>query len=375
MRRRGSPTVRSSGWARRSATRPRSCTRAGRSGCASSARTSTSSRATGRFGRSAADRHLRRGVQPAAHRSPDLRAGGSRSARARRGRLHAGWPRAAPHDRSGPGRRSPLDDVRARDDAGRALRRVAARGRQAGAVVHGRDAPRGALAVALGRAVPDPRRRPGGGAAGVARAGGGARAGDRGRGRAGRAPTGRDRRGCAVDLQRRSRRVLRDAADRRLVDAGAAPGSRRAADPVPGTGQGRQLHRRAVAVLGVGAGGSGGLMAMEPRELAERIASIAADVKATDIRVLDLREVLGYTDYFVVCSGNTERQTKAIYDRIYKELKDEHGLLPRREEGSREARWILMDYLDAVVHIFTPEARSFYRLEQLWGEAPAESVG
>ncbi len=114
---------------------------------------------------------------------------------------------------------------------------------------------------------------------------------------------------------------------------------------------------------------------LEPRELAEQIAAIASDVKASDIRVLDLREVLGYTDYFVVCSGNTERQTKAIYDRIHKELKDGHGLLPRREEGAREARWILMDYLDCVVHIFTPEARAFYRLEQLWGEAPVEEVG
>jgi ribosome-associated protein len=114
---------------------------------------------------------------------------------------------------------------------------------------------------------------------------------------------------------------------------------------------------------------------LEPRELADRIASIASDVKATDIRVLDLREVLGYTDYFVIATGNTERQAKAIYDRIYKELKDEEGLLPRREEGAREARWILMDYLDTVVHIFTPEARAFYRLEQLWGEAPQEEVG
>jgi ribosome-associated protein len=115
--------------------------------------------------------------------------------------------------------------------------------------------------------------------------------------------------------------------------------------------------------------------ALEPRELADRIAQIAADVKATDIRVLDLREVLGYTDYFVIASGNTERQAKAIYDRIYKDLKDTFGLLPRREEGAREARWILMDYLDTVVHIFTPEARAFYRLEQLWGEAPQEEVG
>ena len=110
-------------------------------------------------------------------------------------------------------------------------------------------------------------------------------------------------------------------------------------------------------------------------DLVTAIAGYAGDKKAIDIVELDLREVLGYTDYFVVCSGNTERQTKAIYDRIYKELKDTYGLLPRREEGSREARWILMDYLDCVVHIFTPEARGFYRLEQLWGEAPAEEVG
>jgi ribosome-associated protein len=109
--------------------------------------------------------------------------------------------------------------------------------------------------------------------------------------------------------------------------------------------------------------------------LAEQIAEIASDKKAIDVRILDLRGVVGYTDYFVVCSGNTERQTKAIYDAIHKELKDRDGLLPRRTEGDRQARWILMDYLDCVVHIFTPEARAFYRLEQLWGEVPARSVG
>jgi ribosome-associated protein len=114
---------------------------------------------------------------------------------------------------------------------------------------------------------------------------------------------------------------------------------------------------------------------MSSAELAERIAAIASDRKAIDIRVLDLRDVLTYTDFFVVCSGNTERQTKAIHDAIYKELKDEERLLPRRSEGEREARWILLDYLDAVVHIFTPAARDYYRLEQLWGEAPARSVG
>ena len=110
--------------------------------------------------------------------------------------------------------------------------------------------------------------------------------------------------------------------------------------------------------------------------LAERIAEIAADKMAQDVRVLDLRGVVGYTDFFVIASGNTERQTKAIHDAIYQELKDSpERLLPRRTEGQREARWILLDYLDCVVHIFTPEARDYYRLEQLWGEAPARSVG
>jgi ribosome-associated protein len=112
--------------------------------------------------------------------------------------------------------------------------------------------------------------------------------------------------------------------------------------------------------------------------LAERIAGIAADKKAIDIRVIDLRGIVSYTDFFVICSGNTERQAKAVHDAIYEELKhDPHGerLLPRRTEGEREARWILLDYWDVVVHIFTPEAREYYRLENLWGEAPARSVG
>ena len=113
---------------------------------------------------------------------------------------------------------------------------------------------------------------------------------------------------------------------------------------------------------------------LAPEALADRIAEIASDKKAADIRILDLREIVGYTDYFVICSGNTERQTKAVHDAIHEELKKANGLLPRRTEGDRESRWILMDYLDVVVHIFTPQAREFYRLEQLWGEAPAREV-
>jgi ribosome-associated protein len=113
---------------------------------------------------------------------------------------------------------------------------------------------------------------------------------------------------------------------------------------------------------------------MTPEEIARAVAGYAADTKATDIVELDLRGVLGYTDYFVICSGNTERQTTAIHDRILEGMKKEHGVLARRVEGMPEGRWILMDYLDAVVHVFTRETRTFYRLEQLWGEAPARAV-
>jgi ribosome-associated protein len=114
---------------------------------------------------------------------------------------------------------------------------------------------------------------------------------------------------------------------------------------------------------------------MTPEETATAIAEYAADRKALDIVQLDLREILGYTDYFVICTGRTDRQTKAIHDAIHAGMKSEHGLLPRRVEGVSEARWILMDYLDVVVHVFTPDTREYYRLEQLWGEAPAQAVG
>ena len=110
---------------------------------------------------------------------------------------------------------------------------------------------------------------------------------------------------------------------------------------------------------------------MQGEELIGEIARFAADKKAIDVVELDLRGVLGYTDYFLVCSGNTGRQAKAIQDGILEGLKSEHGIAPRRIEGSIQAGWILMDYLDVVVHIFTPETREFYRLEQLWGEVPA----
>jgi ribosome-associated protein len=114
---------------------------------------------------------------------------------------------------------------------------------------------------------------------------------------------------------------------------------------------------------------------MGPEELVGEIARFAVDKKAIDVVELDLRGVLGYTDYFLICSGNTPRQTKAIHDGILEGLKREHQMLPRRVEGASQADWILMDYLDVVVHVFTPETRDFYRLEQLWGEAPTRVAG
>jgi len=114
---------------------------------------------------------------------------------------------------------------------------------------------------------------------------------------------------------------------------------------------------------------------MRPEELLREVSRYAADKKAVNVVELDLRGVLGYTDYFLICSGNTGRQAKAIHDGILEGLKREHEMLPRCVEGSGQTGWILMDYLDVVVHIFTPETREFYRLEKLWGEAPVVAVG
>jgi ribosome-associated protein len=109
---------------------------------------------------------------------------------------------------------------------------------------------------------------------------------------------------------------------------------------------------------------------MSPEELTQAIGALASDKKAIDIVALDLRGIAGYTDFFLICSGGSDRQTKAIHDGIHEGMKKEHDTLPRRVEGLSEARWILMDYLDCVVHIFTPDTRDYYRLEQLWGDVP-----
>ena len=107
---------------------------------------------------------------------------------------------------------------------------------------------------------------------------------------------------------------------------------------------------------------------------ARRIAALAQEKLARDVVILDMQPVCSYTDYFVVCTGNTPRQTKAIWDEVHERLKHDEGLLPRSVAGEREATWIVADYLDVVLHVFTPEARDFYRLDDLWGDVPTEIV-
>ena len=106
-----------------------------------------------------------------------------------------------------------------------------------------------------------------------------------------------------------------------------------------------------------------------PEELARRLAAIADDKGARDLVALDVRDLVGYTDYLLIGTARNERQAKAIHDEIYHRMKRD-GWLPARVEGEREAEWVLMDYLDCVLHLFVPELRERYRLDVLWGEAP-----
>jgi ribosome-associated protein len=110
---------------------------------------------------------------------------------------------------------------------------------------------------------------------------------------------------------------------------------------------------------------------LTPIEHARRIAALAQEKLAADVVILDMRPVCSYTDFFVVCTGQNPRQAKAIYDEVRERLKKEERLIPRTVAGEREARWILADYLDVVLHVFTPEAREYYRLEELWGDVPS----
>jgi ribosome-associated protein len=113
---------------------------------------------------------------------------------------------------------------------------------------------------------------------------------------------------------------------------------------------------------------------LTPIEQARRIAGIAQEKLAEDVVILDMRPACSYTDFFVICTGRNARQTKAIWDEVHERLKHEGRTLPQRVEGATEGSWIVGDYLDTVLHVFTPEARDYYRLEELWGDVPSVSV-
>jgi ribosome-associated protein len=114
---------------------------------------------------------------------------------------------------------------------------------------------------------------------------------------------------------------------------------------------------------------------VEPEALARRIAEVADSKGATEIVALDVRGLVAYTDFLVICTARNERQAKAVHDEGYARLKKDDGRLPGSVEGEREAQWVLLDYLDCVLHVFVPATRDYYRLETLWGEAPRLELG
>jgi ribosome-associated protein len=105
-------------------------------------------------------------------------------------------------------------------------------------------------------------------------------------------------------------------------------------------------------------------------KLAKLCASIAADKKAEDIVVLDLRKFSSFTDFFVICTGASEPQLKAIANEIEDRLKKEHKVRPIGTDGYPLSQWVIADYGDVVVHIFHPEKRAHYRIEEMWNDAP-----
>lgn len=102
--------------------------------------------------------------------------------------------------------------------------------------------------------------------------------------------------------------------------------------------------------------------------MARKAVEAASDKQASDIVLLDARTVCSFADYFVICSGDTERQIGAISEEIEHILKKE-GVLPNHHEGTVDSGWLLLDYGDVIVHIFAPTEREYYQLDKLWGQA------
>jgi ribosome-associated protein len=107
---------------------------------------------------------------------------------------------------------------------------------------------------------------------------------------------------------------------------------------------------------------------LDSRAVAQLIVDAALDKKAADIHLLDVRELTTLSDYFVVCEGNSARQLRAIADGILENLKEENIRIYQRE-GTPESGWVLLDYGNVLTHIFSPDRRQYYQLENLWQDA------
>ncbi|PIS27176.1 MAG: ribosome silencing factor [Candidatus Marinimicrobia bacterium CG08_land_8_20_14_0_20_45_22] len=111
---------------------------------------------------------------------------------------------------------------------------------------------------------------------------------------------------------------------------------------------------------------------MSVRESAVKAARIAFDKKATDVVILDMRGLTSLTDYFIICTAEADAHTKAIVDEIEMKMLPEEK--PWHIEGYQHLKWVLMDYVDFVVHVFTRETRDYYNIERLWADAPVEKI-
>jgi ribosome-associated protein len=112
---------------------------------------------------------------------------------------------------------------------------------------------------------------------------------------------------------------------------------------------------------------------LTPRTIAKKIAALALTKKAAGVLIMDLRKLTDMTDFFVVCSGDSDVQVKAIADEIV-DGAEKAGIDVWHKEGISERQWVLLDYVDVVVHVFHKEARKFYGLEKLWGDAKIEEI-
>jgi ribosome-associated protein len=107
---------------------------------------------------------------------------------------------------------------------------------------------------------------------------------------------------------------------------------------------------------------------------AKKVVGFALDKKASDVALLDVRKITTVADFFIVCSGASDTQVKAIADNVMDAAKD-YGLTVHHIEGYESLRWVLIDMSEIVVHVFKPDVRSYYQLERLWGDAPVERFG